>query len=428
MSQKLVDITQDGEAAELILGKPPRLLRLSIYLIAGLILVGVLWAYLSFVDIVIAAPGVVRPRGDLIKLQPLASGRLLEIKVKEGDSVKEGDLLVKIDGLETQIELSKTESRHEANLRQLDSLNESLRNLVIQQNAESERDFLAVQSSEGELEKSRRTLDQSKASDREVEGRYKDAQRDYERTKTLVAQGVLSQSDLDKRTSEVTSAEAARSSSQAALRIAEQGVSLAEQSLGLRKKQSEISGKERERSYSELKARITALEDEGKTLDYDINRLKTAMQHLELRSSVSGVVTSLLYKNPGEIVSSGSTVAMVAPDGVPWVVEALVPNRDAGPLKSKIGGRVKLKFDAFPFRDYGTLDGKLIEVSPDATANEKVGMVYKVQIAMDSLQIKRGRREGKIQLGMSVTAEIVKEEERILLLLFQEVRDRVDWE
>lgn len=428
MSEKLVDLEHGGEAAEMVLGKPPRLLRSSIYIMVGLILTAIVWAYLGTIDIVITAPGVVRPKGDAVKVQSLASGRIVSVKAKEGDEVRAGDLLFVLDGKELQAELDKAQGRRDALEKQLEKLRTSHGDLVQQQSAEFQRDEIGIAAAKGEWEKAKRSREHAEAGVREAASRLREAQDDYDRSKRLAEQQVISQAELQKKENALAGAKASQESAAASLRIAEQEVSLVEQALALKRKQAEISAEERKRTMSDLDSRILALSEEAQGYRHEAEKLRVSLDHLEVRAPAEGTMTSIAFKNTGEVVRSGDTLAAVAPKGVPWIVEALVSNKDAGPLRQKIGGRVKLKFDAFPFRDYGAVEGKLLEVAHDAASQDKLGMVFKVQVGMDSLDLKRGRREGRVTLGMTANAEIVKEEERILFLLFREVRDRVSYD
>lgn len=336
MTEELLNLEKDGEAAEIILGKPPRFVRFSLYLTIALIVTAIMWAYWSKIDIVISAPGVVRPQGDLLKVQSLLSGRLLEVHAKEGEIVQEGAVLFRIDGKEGEAELAK---------------------------AKSSRERAAIAWNDANVQ-------------------FESARRDLDRTKKLLNQGVFSQAEFEKKEDVWKNAEATRERIQAELRIAEQ-------------------------------------EEE---------KLALAVGHLEIKAPRAGLLTSVLFKNAGEIVSAGAVLATIAAENSPAIVEAMMSNKDVGPLREGIGSRVKLKFDAFPFRDYGLGEGKLLAISPDAIADPKLGLVYRVQIGMDSLVLHRGRREGQIQLGMTVQAEVIKEEERILYLLFKEVRDRLAYD
>ncbi len=333
MSEVLVDLERDGEAAEIILGKPPRFVHFSIVLIVALILTGIIWAYFSKIDIVITAPGSVRPQGDLIKLQPIVSGRLSEVLVKEGQTVKVGDILFRLDSKENEAELEK---------------------------ARNSRERAALSLSEARVQEEA-------------------AQKDWQRTQDLMEAGVLSHVELERKEIAKRIAEASLHSAEAALRIAE--------------------------------------EEERK--------LGNSLTYLEITAPVSGTVTSLMSRNAGEVVTAGSVLATLAPENAPWIVEAFVSNKDAGALRQRTGDRVKLKFDAYSFRDYGLGEGKLLSVAPDASADPKLGLAYRVEVGIESLTLKRGHREGQIQLGMSVQAEIVKEEERMLFMLFKDMRDRL---
>ena len=75
-----------------------------------------------------------------------------------------------------------------------------------------------------------------------------------------------------------------------------------------------------------------------------------------------GIVAEMKIANAGELVIVGQMVATVVPEGVPLVVEAAVSNRDVGFVKPGIEGRVKV--EAYPFQQFGTLRGRVRTVLP----------------------------------------------------------------
>ena len=160
-------------------------------------------------------------------------------------------------------------------------------------------------------------------------------------------------------------------------------------------------------------------------LAYSEKQLQAVLVRLEVRAPMDGTITSVLTKNIGEIVTPGTLLATLVPQGAELIVEANVTNRDAGPLRDRIGESVKLKFDAFPFRDFGTLNGTLVEVAHDAQPSENLGLVYRVAISFRPEPLSRGRQQGRVRLGMTVTGEIFKDRERVLMTLFRNLRDRV---
>src|SRR5437763_12813029 len=94
---------------------------------------------------------------------------------------------------------------------------------------------------------------------------------------------------------------------------------------------------------------------------------------------MDGQVTRLNGHEVGESVQPGQTAAEVAPSGAPLVIEAMVANTDVG--RVKIGQRVRIKVDAYPYQRYGTLEGEVTSISPDAVADKSGGAAaYRVII------------------------------------------------
>jgi HlyD family type I secretion membrane fusion protein len=300
--------------------------------------------------------------------------------------------------------------------------------LIQQHQVESDKDETALQLAQGALAKAQMARDENGAALREAVARVADCKADYDRSSRLVQDNVISEAELQKQRATLRMTEAERDRESGQLRIAEQEVVLQERLSCLKRQEAQIAAAERTRLEADLDSRLAAAEQEMRALALEEVKLRNALDNLDVKAPVNGIVTCLLNKTAGEVVRAGDVIATIVPDGVPWVVEAQISNRDAGALRQRIGGRVNLKIDAFPFRDYGICAGTLLEVSTDATEQQQLGMAYRIRVGMASLDLRRGWRAGKIELGMTATVEIVKEEERVLALLFRGIRDRVSTE
>jgi HlyD family secretion protein len=104
---------------------------------------------------------------------------------------------------------------------------------------------------------------------------------------------------------------------------------------------------------------------------------------------------------------------------VPLVVEALLADKDIAFVQK--GLPAKLKFEAFPFQDYGVVDGTVIDVSPDAIKKDGVNY-YKVTIAPSKTGISTREKDVMLRPGLSVSAEIVTERRTVLSLMLEPVR------
>ena len=124
-----------------------------------------------------------------------------------------------------------------------------------------------------------------------------------------------------------------------------------------------------------------------------------------LRAPVTGIIGQLSVHTEGGIVEATKPIMTVVPSDGRMIAEVKLLNRDAGFVSA--GQKVAVKLDAFPFSRYGTVPGRVIGVSPDAIADDKLGLVYSVRIGLDRSRIDRGDRVVALTPGMVATADIV---------------------
>jgi len=155
-------------------------------------------------------------------------------------------------------------------------------------------------------------------------------------------------------------------------------------------------------------------------LQSEITAAVLALQHTTITAPVAGLITTLEVRSAGSVLQSGQTIATIAPAGARLVVEAQVPNKDIAFIEK--GLPVKLKFDAFPYQDYGAVEGTVIEVSPDAQFNKESQSFYKVTIAPGKTEIAAKDKNVALRPGLALTAEIITERKSILSLILEPFR------
>jgi multidrug efflux pump subunit AcrA (membrane-fusion protein) len=155
-------------------------------------------------------------------------------------------------------------------------------------------------------------------------------------------------------------------------------------------------------------------------LQSEVSVAEQALQHTTITAPVGGVVTMVGLRGSGEVVQAGQTIANIAPSGVKLVVEAHVLNKDIAFIEK--GLPAKLKFDAFPFQDYGVVEGTVVDISPDAQPDKDLGSFYKVMIAPRKTEIVTGQKTIPLRPGLALTAEIVTERKSILSLILEPFR------
>jgi HlyD family secretion protein len=141
------------------------------------------------------------------------------------------------------------------------------------------------------------------------------------------------------------------------------------------------------------------------------------LDQLTLRSPIHGTVLGLNMRNPGEMVQSGQTIAEVASQKAPLILAAALPTREAGFVK--VGDPVQIKFDAYPYQDYGVIAGKVQSISPDVKVDERQGAFYRVDIVLDRRSLPQAVQ---LKLGQTATAEIIIRRRPIADILLDPIR------
>lgn len=93
-------------------------------------------------------------------------------------------------------------------------------------------------------------------------------------------------------------------------------------------------------------------------------------------------------------------------------VEAMLLNKDIGFVNP--GQQAEVKVETFPFTKYGTLHGTITQVSSDAIADDKLGLIYatRVKLANDTLQVEN--KIIRMTPGMAVTVEVKTGKRRVI--------------
>ncbi len=141
----------------------------------------------------------------------------------------------------------------------------------------------------------------------------------------------------------------------------------------------------------------------------------------EICSPIEGTVTSIKLRGKGDVVSHKDTLMTVVPTKSDLVVEAQLPNKDIGFVKS--GQEVKLKLASFPFQDYGIFKGKLLEVESFPREVEKLGGYYRIIVQPDRTYVVVHGKKIPFATGMSVTAEVITRRRTILNIILEPIKN-----
>ena len=295
---------------------------------------------------------------DDVQIAPEVAGRVLELKVAEGDRVTKGDLIARLDTRDTELALA----RARADRAQADA---QLRLLLAGSRPEDIRQSAAQATA-------------SRADVSAAEADLANAQADLDRYEALLRANAGSRK--------------ARDDAQMRRDVAEQKVRAArERSHASEESAARVKAGSRPQEIQAARARLAAV-------DAQIATSEKALGDATITAPVGGVVTEKLV-NVGELVAPRTPLVVITDQDHAWgevfVDEPIVP-------------RVKLGQPATVFTDAGqSIPGKLTYISPRAeftprnvqTAEERSRLVYRVKVGVDNTN-------GVLKPGMPVEAEI----------------------
>ena len=150
-----------------------------------------------------------------------------------------------------------------------------------------------------------------------------------------------------------------------------------------------------------------------------LNKADERQARMSLIAPVSGTVQEVTVTTIGEAPEVGKTLVTLVADGDELVAEGLLLNRDAGFVHE--GQPVTINLDAIPFTRYGVLHGVVEYVSPDATVDDKRGLVFPIRVKLTQSDLMVGGHRAILSAGMSATLEVVTGKRRVIDYLWSPV-------
>ncbi|MCK5916153.1 MAG: HlyD family efflux transporter periplasmic adaptor subunit, partial [Deltaproteobacteria bacterium] len=132
----------------------------------------------------------------------------------------------------------------------------------------------------------------------------------------------------------------------------------------------------------------------------------------QITSPVSGYVSRLLFHTVGGVVTPAEKLAYIVPDHSPLLIKATLLSKDAGFVSEDMAASIKI--DTFSFQKYGTINGKVVQVSKDSIEDERLGLIYDIYIDPEKSTLIVDGVETPITVGMGVTAEVKVGKRRII--------------
>lgn len=382
-------------------------------------LIGVAVAAIVIISVLVrrwnnAEEGRIRLSGNIelteVKISFKTAGRMTELLVEEGDPVRKGMLLARLDREQLQAQRAAQQAAVAAAQSQLEQLRTAI---------EFQRENLegTVAASRAELEQAEARLRELLAGSRPQEIQEARAAVEAARTASLKAAADWMRAQTLFKNDDISAAQydqfrAAHEAAQAALRQAEQRLALVEE--GPRKETIEAARAAAERARAalrlaeagrlELRRReqeLTARQAEVDRLKAQLAVVETQLADSEVYSPIDGVVL-VKSAEPGETVAAGATILTLGDIDHPWL-RGYVNQTLLGRLR--LGSEVRVTTDSYPGKTY---QGRLAFIASEAeftpkqiqTPEERVKLVYRIKV-----ELPNPNRE--LKLNMPADAEIL---------------------
>ncbi len=357
-------------------------MRTVTWTLIGTTVFGVGWLALARTEEIVVAAGQLEPVGSVQDIQMPVGGVAEQILVEEGDSVKAGQVLMKLDTEATEEQRLSLEKTIKLKREQLTLKEEEKRN-TMQVNQEE------VLMLENNLELQVEIL--KRYEQLESAGAFSEVQ--YLNQQNVVAeiQGRLMQSKAD-----------------------------------------------RLRQIALLDQQTAQLKSELADLNGKLVETKVTLRYQQLKSPVDGVVFDLKPTSRGFTAQSTQTVMKVVPMGS-LEAKVEVPSNKIGFVKVPFGCpeerdvcmNADISIDSFPSTDFGVLKGKVSRIGSDALEpdpqEQRQELSFPVTIQLDDQKLKlKNGTSLPLQVGMSLTANIKLRKVSYLQLLLGEFQDKAE--
>lgn len=407
------------------------------YAIVAFFVVALVWACVGHVDVISSARGKIIPSARTKLIQPFEIGTVRAIHVREGQTVRAGDVLIELDPTTNRAEVDRLAAdliAAELDVARLTALLSPtpLAGFVPPSAASPTQVQLQRQLLTNQVEEQRAKLSMLER---------QQAQKEADRAavagtvaKLTAAVPLLRERAKTKR----YLADQGTASKMNALEL-EQALIEYEHELGVQKNrlveaEAAVAGVQQSRAQTAAEYRRNALaelagiEQRAAGLRQELVKATRKTDLQVLSAPVDGTVQQLQVHTIGGVVTPAQSLMVIVPADSRLEIEAVIENKDIGFVRE--GNQAEIKVETFNFTKYGLLHGEVVQVSrdaiererPDARAPQAPGAappnqpepVYTARISLDRDAMDIEGRSIALGPGMAVTAEIKTGRRRVI--------------
>ena len=363
---------------EILLYREPKELSLTIWVIVSLFVAVICWIVFGKMEETVRAKGIVRPVSNISQVKNAVSGEITGLYYRPAARVEKDALLLKINsqGLEAKEAALKT----------------NLEKLTIKINGlqQIEKSFYMGITDIDKSNTVALTRFQAYAYQRELlEKRYAFAEKTWQEALRMPKEAITP------------------------VKLRELEYEKNIQQLNLETHNStfikDISG--------EYVQSIVELED----LKSQIEQVRQNLKNTSVYAPIAGTVQELASLNKNDYLFADQKILNIVPDdGNVYKAELKIPAKMSGKLEK--GMKVKLRFPAFPFHEFGGAVGTITAMDPDASADNSGALYFTVSVNIDKSFLEdKKKRSYPIKSGLEVESRIILKEQTILWYILKKL-------
>lgn len=260
---------------------------------------------------------------------------------------------------------------------------------------------------ERQLADRRQMHDRLQAQQRTLHQQKQLVERNRERSRLMARQNLIAQTELEKSEAEYLQADYAVRSGESA--ITSNGLEMTAGSQALLDLRQKLADEERQQR-TELRMAFDALR--GAITKWE--------QEYVLRAPVAGRVSFFEVARPDQFVQAAQPVMAVVPEGQALVGTQLIPESRAGKLRT--GQRVIVKLDSYPAAEFGTVEGRVEQISLVANAEsaDKEAM-YLVRVGFPRGLVTTYGRRLAFRQEMRGQGSVITDDLRLIQRIFNQL-------
>ena len=398
-----LDSHRDQHLGDVLLARPVALhflTALGAIIALGVVLFGCVAEYTRKAHV----SGYLAPTKGLIKVYAPQAGTLIEKRVREGQSVRQGDTLYVLS-----TERSSLQAR-EAQAAAIAQLRERRASLMREIEQQAMMASVARQELDERVRGMAAELAQVQAAIATQTERLASTRKTFERYEALARQQFVSEMHLSQHREQVLDQQARLQTLERTHTALERDIRTLDAERAAHKPKTASERAAIERNISALDQELT---------EYESRRT------LVITAPADGVVTTILAEI-GQSATPSAPLLSILPEGAALQAQLFVPGRAVGFVAA--GQPVALRYQAFPFQRFGSSRGVVEEIARTLIAPGETPLpvalnepVYRVTVALDRQAIRAYHKDFSLQAGMLLDADIALDRRRLIEWVFDPV-------